>query len=163
MLSRTHWLRHVARLDPETEARSPAGMSAPSRIAVTGETRVARSAGPRPASTVTTMPTASETMTVRAPNTVLVDGSSMPTDANTPLRSFARPMPATSPIAEATVPTARASATTRSRVSRGRRSWPSSVGGSNHSERALPSVAAADAAVARVWGAGCCRCATRAP
>ena len=45
----------------------------------------------------------------------------------------------------------------------GRRSW-LSVGGSNHSARTLPSVAAAaDAAVARVWGAGCCRCATRTP
>ena len=53
----------------------PGGISAPSRIAETGETRVARSAGPRPASTVTMMPTASETTIVRAPKTVLVDGS----------------------------------------------------------------------------------------
>ena len=81
----------------------PAGISAPSRMAVTGDTRVARSAGPSPASTVTMMPTASETMIVRAPNTVLVDGRSMPTDANTPLSSLARPRPATRPIAEATV------------------------------------------------------------
>jgi hypothetical protein len=56
----------------------PGGISAPSRIAETGETRVARSAGPRPASTVTTMPTASETTSVRVLNTVLVDGRSMP-------------------------------------------------------------------------------------
>ena len=87
-------------------------MSAPSRIAVTGDTRVARSAGPRPASTVTTMPTASETMIVRAPNTVSVDGRSTPADANTPFSSFARPMPATRPITEATVPMASASTTT---------------------------------------------------
>ena len=90
----------------------PGGISAPSRMAVTGETRVARSAGPSPARTVTMMPTASETMIVRAPNTVLVDGRSMPTDANTPLSSFARPRPATRPIAEATVPIASASTTT---------------------------------------------------
>ena len=90
----------------------PAGMSAPSRIAVTGETRVALSAGPRPANRVTMMPTASETMIVRAPKTVSVDGRSMPADANTPLRSLARPMPAASPISDATVPIASASTTT---------------------------------------------------
>ena len=51
-------------------------------------------------------------MIVRAPKTVLVDGRSMPADANTPLSSFARPMPATRPITEATVPMASASTTT---------------------------------------------------
>ena len=76
----------------------PAGISAPSRMAVTGETRVARSAGPRPASTVTMMPTASETMIVRAPNTVPVAGSSTPAAANTLVSSFARPRPAPRPI-----------------------------------------------------------------
>ena len=51
-------------------------------------------------------------MIVRAPKTVSVDGRSMPADANTPLSSFARPMPATRPITEATVPMASASSTT---------------------------------------------------
>ena len=88
------------------------GISAPSRMAPTGETRVARSAGPRPASTVTTIPTASDTTIVRVENTVLVVGSSTPSEANSPESSWARPRPATSPIAEAIVPTTAASATT---------------------------------------------------
>ena len=58
------------------------------------------------------MPTASETMIVRVPNTVPVDGRSIPADANTPLRSFAKPTPAARPTSEAIVPMARASTTT---------------------------------------------------
>ncbi len=80
------------------------GISAPSRMALTGATRVARSAGPRPASSVTTIPTASDTMIVRVESTVAVVGSSMPSDANTLDSSFARPRPATRPISDATVP-----------------------------------------------------------
>ena len=42
-------------------------------------------------------------MIVRAPKTVLVDGRSTPAAEKTLFSSFARPRPATTPIAEATV------------------------------------------------------------
>ena len=51
-------------------------------------------------------------MIVRAPKTVLVDGRSTPAEAKTLFSSFARPRPAATPIAEATVPMASASTTT---------------------------------------------------
>ena len=43
---------------------------------------------------------------------MLVDGRSTPADANTLLMSLASPMPAATPITEATVPSASASTTT---------------------------------------------------
>ena len=56
-------------------ASRPSGIVAPSRTAAIGSTRVARIAGRRLASTVTTTPTRMATMIVRALTTVPVLGS----------------------------------------------------------------------------------------
>ncbi len=93
-----------AAIQPERRPTRPCGISAPSRIAVTGETRVARTAGERPDSTVTMMPTASETTIVRVANTVPVSGSSTPLAANTLDSPLASSRPTPRPISEATVP-----------------------------------------------------------
>ena len=92
------------------------GMSAPSRMAVTGDTRVDRAAGPSAARTVTPRPTSSETITVDGPNTVPASGSSMLAAAMTDDRPLAMNTPATMPSAEPMAPMTVASATTRRRI-----------------------------------------------
>ena len=92
------------------------GMSAPSRMAVTGDTRVDRDAGPSAARTVTPRPTSSETITVDGPNTVPASGSSMLAAAMTDARPLAMNTPATMPSAEPMAPMTAASATTRRRI-----------------------------------------------
>ena len=53
-------------------ANRPRGNVAPSRTAAIGGTRVARMAGKRPATSVTSVPTSNETTTVRVAKTVSV-------------------------------------------------------------------------------------------
>ena len=78
--------------------------STPSRTAAIGSTRVARSAGSRLASTVTTVPTTSETMIVRVAKIVLPCGSSIPKETNSASRPFAIPRPMKSPETDARTP-----------------------------------------------------------
>src|SRR6266704_4570264 len=81
------------------------GVAASARIAATGGTRVARSAGMNEDTSVITTPTTIETITVRSSKTVPVDGRSMPTAPSTPRRPSAITTPNPRPIAEATSPT----------------------------------------------------------
>ena len=83
-----------------------------SRSASTGATRVARHAGTRPATSVTSTPTSSDTMMVREAKTVPVCGRSSPSALNSALMPLARPKPAASPTTLAAAPMASASATT---------------------------------------------------
>ena len=85
---------------------------APSRTAAIGATRVARIAGATLASSVTAMPAARLTITVRVANTVPAFGSCMPIEANIDSSAFARPSPAARPISEASAPITSASSTT---------------------------------------------------
>ena len=85
---------------PEAGNR-PGGSSAPSRTAAIGGTRVARSAGKKLAISVTMIPSASETTTVRASRRRPLFGSVNPTASNSQKRPFARPSPRKSPTIEA--------------------------------------------------------------
>ena len=73
---------------------------------------MARSAGRIAASSVITIPTASDTITVRVANTVPVDGRSMPNETSSALRPFASPSPRNSPTIEANTPITSASSIT---------------------------------------------------
>ncbi len=73
---------------------------------------MARSAGKKPASTVTAMPTPSETITVRASSTVPLSGRSAPNALNRPSSAGASAIPPNSPIAAPTIPSSSPSSTT---------------------------------------------------
>ena len=92
----------------EWAAKREGGSVEPSRTAAIGGTRVARRAGTTLASTVITVPSASETSTVRSAKTIPASGSSPPIA----LSSLASPNPANSPITEASSPITRPSITT---------------------------------------------------
>ena len=72
-----------------SRAPFPGGSATPSRSASTGATRVARSAGDSAATTVTTVPTISDTTIVRVSITVPLDGRSIPNETNSALMPFA--------------------------------------------------------------------------
>ena len=92
--------------------KRPGGSSAPSRTAAIGGTRVARSAGKKLAIRVTTIPSASETITVRVSSRRPLFGSVNPTASNSEKRPFARPRPRKRPTIEASTPITSASSTT---------------------------------------------------
>ena len=97
-------------------AKRPGGSSAPSRTAAIGGTRVARSAGKKLAISVTTIPSASETITVRVSRRIPLFGSVKPTASKSEKRPFASPSPRKSPTIEASTPITSASSTTESRT-----------------------------------------------
>ena len=72
-------------------AKRDGGSSAPSRTAAIGSTRVARSAGRIAAISVTKMPTASATTTVRVAKTVPTCGRSMPNATKSAFRQLRQP------------------------------------------------------------------------
>ena len=86
-------------------ARRDSGSVAPSRTAAIGGTRVARIAGRMLATTVTTIPTISETTTVRDAKTRPLFGSVKPTALKSPTSPFARARPRKRPAVAASVPT----------------------------------------------------------
>ena len=86
--------------------------TAPSRRPVTGGTRVTRSAGMRDASTVSSVPSTSERMIVRAAITVPSLGRSISSAWNSALMAGAKAMPRSSPITDANSPRTNASRTT---------------------------------------------------
>ena len=88
----------------------------PSRSATIGAMRVARSAGTRLASTVTTTPTPSATMIVRGRITEAVEGRSPPMSFSRPRRPGASSSPPSSPSTEASRPITPASSTTERRT-----------------------------------------------
>ena len=88
------------------------GIPTPSRIAASGGTLVARSAGGRPARTVTPMPTISETTIVRVSSTVPLSGRSAPKALNSPSSAGARRIPPNNPITAPMTPSSRPSSTT---------------------------------------------------
>ncbi len=90
-------------------AKRDVGRTAPSRTAEMGGTRVARIAGRSAASSVTTMPTASETTIVRVANTVPACGRSMPKWTKRRFRPFASARPRKRPPTAATRPMTNAS------------------------------------------------------
>jgi hypothetical protein len=92
--------------------KRPFGNSAPSRTAAIGGTRVARIAGNRPASTVISVPTSSETTIVRVANTVPATGRSRFSARNSASRPFASPSPRKSPTTDARKPITSASRST---------------------------------------------------
>ncbi len=97
--------------------RSPVvGGTTPSRSPVTGDTRVARSAGARAETTAITTPRTRPMMIVRGSITVPVEGRSMPSAANRLLITFAKPIPSATPTAAAPRPIAAASRMTLARI-----------------------------------------------
>ena len=108
----------AAAMNGERRESRPRGSSAPSRTAAIGGTFVARSAGKRPAATVTSVPTSSETTIVRVANTVSVFGRSRFSASNSLLRPTARPRPLKRPTIEATSPITSASRITETRTCR---------------------------------------------
>ena len=93
-------------------ASAERGSFAPSRTAAIGGTRVARRAGESPATSVTRVPTSSETTIVRVAKTVSVWGRSRLSATNSSFRPTARPRPANSPITDASRPMTSASTIT---------------------------------------------------
>ena len=94
------------------------GSTLPSRTAAIGGIDVARNAGRRLASKVTTIPTRSETTIVRVANTVPVFGRSIPNETKSEFRPFASPTPRKRPTTEAIVPSTSASTRTEPRTCR---------------------------------------------
>ena len=93
-------------------AQRDGGNTEPSRTAAIGGTRVARRAGRMLANSVTSVPTSSETTTVRVAKTVEPCGRSIPILTNSQFSNFASPRPRKSPITEPTRPITNASITT---------------------------------------------------
>ncbi len=89
--------------------KRPRGRVAPSWTAAIGGTRVARSAGPTEATTVTTTPTSSATMIVRGRISIDVAGSPKPIASKSAWMPFAIPMPTARPMSDASTPTTSAS------------------------------------------------------
>ena len=90
-------------------AKRPRGIVAPSRTAAIGGTLVARIAGKRPATSVTSVPTSSETTIVRVAKTVSVCGSSRFSALKSSLSPTASPRPLKRPTMEALRPMTSAS------------------------------------------------------
>ena len=82
------------------------GSVAPSRTAAIGGTRVARIAGKRPAASVTSTPTANDTMIVRSAKTRSAVGSSKSKSRNIAWIPSARSTPRARPRSEAKMPIA---------------------------------------------------------
>ena len=99
-------------------AKRDGGSVAPSRTAAIGGTRVARTAGRRLASSVTMIPTASETTIVRVSKSRPLFGSVKPTRSKSQKSSFARPSPRKRPTTDAAVPTTSASTMIEPRICR---------------------------------------------
>ena len=76
------------------------GRTEPSRTAAIGGTRVARRAGRMLATSVTSVPTSSETITVRVAKIVWPCGRSIPKVTKSAFSTFARPSPRNSPMSE---------------------------------------------------------------
>ena len=89
-----------------------------SRSAATGGTRVARHAGIRPATSVTSVPTSIETTTVRLANTMPASGSERSIERKIASRPLATPKPTPSPTSDASTPIASASSSTEPRTCR---------------------------------------------
>jgi hypothetical protein len=89
--------------------KRPRGIVAPSRTAAIGGTRVARIAGKSPATSVTSVPTSSETTIVRVAKTVSVCGRSRFSALKSSFNPTARPSPAKRPTTEAPSPITSAS------------------------------------------------------
>ena len=90
--------------------------SEPSRIAAMGEIRVARTAGARLDSSVTTVPRTIATAIVRPATTSAVRGRSKPISPSRPASSGASPIPAKRPSTDPTSPIRSASWTTACRI-----------------------------------------------
>ena len=90
----------------------PFGSSAPSRTAAIGGTRVARIAGKSPAITVMSVPTRSETITVRGAYTASASGSPSPSARNSAWSPLASATPSASPMRDARSPITNASSST---------------------------------------------------
>ena len=88
------------------------GSTAPSRSAATGGTCVARMAGSRPLTSVTSVPMSSDTTIVRVSTTLPADGRSAPIALNSARRPGASARPANSPTIEPSAPMTRPSAST---------------------------------------------------
>ena len=88
--------RRVRRQDRSGRGGS-GGSTEPSRTAAIGGTRVARTAGHRLATTVTAVPTTSETITVRVVKTSEVKGSLTPSALKSASSPLARPSPTNEP------------------------------------------------------------------
>ena len=99
-------------------AQRDGGSTEPSRTAAIGGTRVARRAGRMLANSVTSVPTRSETTTVRVAKTVEPCGRSIPILTNIQFSSLARPRPRKRPMTEPSRPITNASITTDQRTCR---------------------------------------------
>ena len=93
-----------------------AGSAAASRRAATGRTREARTAGAAPATSATSVPTATPMMTVLDLNTRPPAGRENPKASNMPFSRPATPTPPSRPATEATTPTAADSSRTDPRT-----------------------------------------------
>ena len=87
-----------------------------SRMAASGATREALTAGATPATRVTTTPTIMEITTTEALNTRPPAGKEKPTASKSTLSRLAMPTPPSTPTADATKPTSKASKTTEARI-----------------------------------------------
>ena len=87
----------VAEPMPRKRANRPGGITAPSRTAAIGGTRVARRAGRMLATIVTTMPTTRQTMTVRGLKSRPVFGSVKPELLEDPEQELREPEPEEEP------------------------------------------------------------------
>ena len=94
----------------------PLGGVDPSRTAAIGSTRVARTAGAMPASTVTTTPTSSDTTTVRVAKTVEACGRVSPTASKSAFSPLASTKPRPRPTTEASAPITSDSSSTERRT-----------------------------------------------
>jgi hypothetical protein len=94
----------VAAICRACRASGDAGSVAPSRTAAIGGTRVARSAGSSPATSVITTPTAMLTTTVRVVSTAPLSGMLSSAAATSAARPLSRPIPSRSPATEPTTP-----------------------------------------------------------
>src|SRR5439155_6095267 len=97
---------------PDARVRS----TATSRNAANGRTRDAFTAGPIPATRVTSTPTTSDTTAVVPVKTRPPAGSAKPKASNIPLSSPAMARPPNTPTTDATAPTSAASTTTDTRT-----------------------------------------------
>ena len=87
-----------------------------SRMAATGDTRVARTAGMSAAASVTPMPTARAITIVRPASSMSPRGIPMPAASKSAPSARAKPSPRKRPETDATVPTTRASTATEART-----------------------------------------------
>ncbi len=111
--------RPISEARPRTARAGSRSLCAPgsaSRSAATGGTRVARQAGIRPATSVTSVPTSIDTSTVWLVNTMPASGRARSIESKMASRPLATPKPAARPVAEASRPMASASSSTEPRI-----------------------------------------------